>query len=219
VGIDLNDWLRERCGEYTFDVTAVFHRLGDHDWPVTLTAAGASDLEKQLAETGHLLPLPKEPAALANILEVSLVDFLLRAAERDRDSRRPEAANADIRMSSSPGPASTARSGLSTSRSHGVTTRKPGCAPRAASPSTPETRSSASPTSAASPRRRAFGFAEKVSAGHSWCSICRAAGSAAAAPYGAWRATALACARWWRRASPRPRGADCPAAWRGERGP
>jgi hypothetical protein len=42
-----------------------------------MKAADAADLEAQLAHHGHLLPLPKEPAALANVLEVSIVDFLL----------------------------------------------------------------------------------------------------------------------------------------------
>ena len=82
--IDLKTWLRDRCAGYTFDVTAVFHRLGDHNWPLELAAADAPALESRLAELGHLLPLPKEPAALANILEVSIVDFLLKAAERER---------------------------------------------------------------------------------------------------------------------------------------
>lgn len=39
--------------------------------------ADAEDLEAQLGRHGHLLPLPKEPAALANVLEVSIVNFLL----------------------------------------------------------------------------------------------------------------------------------------------
>src|SRR5699024_10414425 len=52
-------------------------------WP--LTAASADDLVRQLSDGGHLLPLPKEPAALANILEVSIVDFLMdRIAREDR---------------------------------------------------------------------------------------------------------------------------------------
>jgi hypothetical protein len=81
--LDLKRWLRDRRAEYTFDVTAAFHRLGDHDWPVTLAAEDPASLEQLLAEHGHLLPLPKEPAALANILEVSIADFLLKAAERE----------------------------------------------------------------------------------------------------------------------------------------
>jgi hypothetical protein len=48
---------------------------GSTSWP--LTAASAEDLEAQLGRHGHLLPLPKEPAALANVLEVSIVNFLL----------------------------------------------------------------------------------------------------------------------------------------------
>jgi hypothetical protein len=31
---------------------------------------------------GHLLPLPKEPASLANILEVSIIDFIVSAIEQ-----------------------------------------------------------------------------------------------------------------------------------------
>src|SRR5579859_3320775 len=73
--IDLVTWLRERCREYSFDVAGVFHRAGIHEWP--LSATDATDLHAQLAAGGHLLPLPKEPAALANVLEVSVVAFLL----------------------------------------------------------------------------------------------------------------------------------------------
>jgi hypothetical protein len=41
-------------------------------------AANEDELTRQLADGGHLLPLPKEPAALANVLEVSIVDSMLR---------------------------------------------------------------------------------------------------------------------------------------------
>jgi len=81
--VDLKRWLRSRCAEYTFDVTAAYHRLGTHDWPYELRAADAAQLEDQLAVGGHLIPLPREPAALANVLEVSLVDFLLKAADAE----------------------------------------------------------------------------------------------------------------------------------------
>src|SRR5437868_4728733 len=80
---DLLAWLRERCGEYTFDIGGVFHRRGQHDWP--FIATDDNSLEAALAAGGHLLPLPKEPAALANILEVSIVDFILDSAGRLRD--------------------------------------------------------------------------------------------------------------------------------------
>lgn len=73
--LDLEEWLRVQCGEYSYDLRGVFRRRGDHPWP--LTAGSADELEKGLAAGGHLLPLPKEPAALANVLEVSIVDFLL----------------------------------------------------------------------------------------------------------------------------------------------
>jgi hypothetical protein len=76
---DVLDWLRSTCARYEFDVVALYRREGEHEWP--LTAADAADLEGQLQAGGHFIPLPKEPAALANILEVSIVDFILREAE------------------------------------------------------------------------------------------------------------------------------------------
>lgn len=42
-----------------------------------MTAEDPEELEQRLTDGGHLLPLPKEPAALANVLEVAVVDFLL----------------------------------------------------------------------------------------------------------------------------------------------
>ncbi len=77
--LDLLEWLRQQCSEYEMDVVAAFKRAGEHAWP--LEAADEADLADQLAEGGHLLPLPKEPAALANVIEVSLVDFLLRRVD------------------------------------------------------------------------------------------------------------------------------------------
>jgi hypothetical protein len=75
---ELIDWLRATCAEYVFDVAAIYRRDGRHVWP--LTAADPEDLAAQLDAGGHFLPLPKEPAALANVLEVSLVEFLLERA-------------------------------------------------------------------------------------------------------------------------------------------
>ena len=77
--IQLQDWLRAQCSEYKYDLRGVFRVAGSTDWP--LTATDAPDLETQLQTHGHLLPLPKEPAALANVLEVSIVDFLLDRLE------------------------------------------------------------------------------------------------------------------------------------------
>lgn len=73
--LDLQQWLRAQCAEYRYDLRGVFRVAGSTSWP--LTAADAEDLEAQLGRNGHLLPLPKEPAALANVLEVSIVNFLL----------------------------------------------------------------------------------------------------------------------------------------------
>jgi hypothetical protein len=72
---ELLPWLRQVCADYEFDVVAVYRREGRHDWP--LEASDPDDLAQQLDAGGHFLPLPKEPAALANVLEVSIVDFVL----------------------------------------------------------------------------------------------------------------------------------------------
>lgn len=79
---NLQQWLRAHCEEYVYDLRGVFRVAGSTAWP--LTATNAADLEAQLASHGHLLPLPKEPAALANVLEVRIADFLLdRVAATD----------------------------------------------------------------------------------------------------------------------------------------
>jgi hypothetical protein len=67
--------LREVCAEYQFEPVAIFKNRGNHAWP--LVAKDEPDLEAQLAAGDHFLPLPREPAALANIVEVAIVDFLL----------------------------------------------------------------------------------------------------------------------------------------------
>jgi hypothetical protein len=74
--LDLANWLRRQCAEYRFDIGGVFRRDSElATWPVV--ARDPDDLEACLGARGHLLPLPKEPAALANILEVSVIDFLI----------------------------------------------------------------------------------------------------------------------------------------------
>lgn len=78
--IDVLQWLRSTCAAYELDVVALYRRRGDHDWPIV--ASEPEELERKLERGGHFLPLPQEPAALANILEVSMADFILRAAER-----------------------------------------------------------------------------------------------------------------------------------------
>lgn len=76
---DLVAWLRALCSEYRYDAAAVFRREGSLAWP--LHAVDAADLQRQLEAGGHFLPLPKEPASLANVLEVSFVRFLIERVE------------------------------------------------------------------------------------------------------------------------------------------
>ncbi len=74
-------WLRSQLSSYELDLVAVFRKHGpSQTWP--LSADNPDDLQAKLAAGGHFVALPKEPAALANILEVSLVDFLLEAVSR-----------------------------------------------------------------------------------------------------------------------------------------
>lgn len=75
----LTHWLEQTVASYDLDLVAVLRKNGPTaSWP--LTASNPDDLVRQLEAGGHLLPLPKEPAALANVLEVSLVDFLVDQA-------------------------------------------------------------------------------------------------------------------------------------------
>lgn len=99
---DLLTWLRATCDTYAVEPVAVYRRDGDHPWP--LTAFDAEDLERQLRDGKHFLPLPKEPAALANVIEVSIVDFLLEAVKARPDiivSRGTERGYPDIEISGS----------------------------------------------------------------------------------------------------------------------
>lgn len=78
--LDVQTWLRRQCAEFVFRPEGVYVANGQHDWP--LTAGDAVDLTSQLEAGGHLVSLPKESAALANVIEVALVDFILeRIAE------------------------------------------------------------------------------------------------------------------------------------------
>lgn len=87
---DLLGWLRQQCAEFVFLPAGVYVEHGDHDWP--LTAADAEQLTVLLEEGGHLVSLPKESAALANVIEVALVDFLLARLDQlpDAQGRRGE---------------------------------------------------------------------------------------------------------------------------------
>jgi hypothetical protein len=76
---DLQEWLRAQCTEFVFRPEGVYVAGGDHAWPLVGTAP--DDLTAQLEAGGHLVSLPKESAALANVIEVALVDFLLQRIE------------------------------------------------------------------------------------------------------------------------------------------
>jgi Restriction endonuclease EcoRV len=73
--VALTNWLREQCDEFVFLPAGVYVEQGVHEWP--LVADDPEDLTEKLDESGHLVSLPKESAALANVIEVALVDFLL----------------------------------------------------------------------------------------------------------------------------------------------
>jgi hypothetical protein len=79
-GLDLLEWLRAQCAEFVFLPAGVYVEQGEHDWP--LVATGPADLTSKLDEGGHLAALPKESAALANVIEVALVDFLLERLDQ-----------------------------------------------------------------------------------------------------------------------------------------
>lgn len=85
---DLETWLREQCAQYKFELGGVYQVEGTTTYP--LVANNESELRDQLDSGGHLLPLPKESAALANVLEVSIVAFIR--------SRISTVADADITL-------------------------------------------------------------------------------------------------------------------------
>jgi hypothetical protein len=76
--LDLEPWLRRVCSVYEFDVRGAFRVNPDASYP--LVANDAYQLEAMIVGGGHLLPLPKESAALANVLEVGIVDYLIEGA-------------------------------------------------------------------------------------------------------------------------------------------
>lgn len=75
MALDLQTWLREQCADFVFQPAGVYVEQGQHEWP--LVAADSEELTAVLDAGGHLVSLPKESAALANVIEVALVDFLL----------------------------------------------------------------------------------------------------------------------------------------------
>lgn len=74
----LLDWLRLHTSAWQPSIIGVFRQDALHDWPII--AGSADELREKLTMAGHLLPLPSEPAALANVMEIELRQHLLEAA-------------------------------------------------------------------------------------------------------------------------------------------
>lgn len=73
---DVETWLREQCAGYDFALRGALRRgAADVEWP--LHATDVHSLEEELVRRGLLAPLPAEPAALANVVETSILDFVL----------------------------------------------------------------------------------------------------------------------------------------------
>ncbi len=79
--VGLLEWLRRASEEYSLDLLAIYRRGILPKWP--LVARSPEELDSELEARGHFLPLPKEPAALANLIEVAVVDFLLDRIDRE----------------------------------------------------------------------------------------------------------------------------------------
>lgn len=78
VASPLLTWLRQHTGKWQPSIVGVFREHALHEWP--LAAGSPAELRSVLTESGHLLPLPSEPAALANVMEIELRKHLLEAA-------------------------------------------------------------------------------------------------------------------------------------------
>lgn len=75
----LLEWLGEQVRGWQPSAVGIFREHAEHAWPIS--ADSAADLGAKLTDTGHLLPLPTEPAALANVMEIELREHLVDAAE------------------------------------------------------------------------------------------------------------------------------------------
>ena len=74
------EWVREQIDGWEQSAVGLFRERGANEqWP--LRAEGPADLKARLLEQGHLLPLPTEPAALANLVEIELREHLVAAAD------------------------------------------------------------------------------------------------------------------------------------------
>ena len=75
----LLEWLKEQVQGWQPSAVGIFREHAEHAWPIS--ADSPSDLRGKLTDTGHLLPLPTEPAALANVMEIELREHLVDAVE------------------------------------------------------------------------------------------------------------------------------------------
>jgi len=72
--------LRDQLDGWEQSALGIFRLRGSNEqWPVE--AAGPEQLKEHLVHRGHLLPLPTEPAVLANLVEIELREHLVTAAE------------------------------------------------------------------------------------------------------------------------------------------
>jgi hypothetical protein len=79
----LLDWLRDTVSDWKPSAVGVFRKEAAHDWPIS--ASTSEDLREKLTHTGHLMPLPSEPAALANVMETELRSYLVNAANKNAE--------------------------------------------------------------------------------------------------------------------------------------
>ncbi|MCM0022144.1 MAG: hypothetical protein NBV67_19305 [Tagaea sp.] len=71
-------WLRRTCAQIAVEPVAIFRSAGSSQFP--FVAATEAELMDGLRRRGYFVALPREPAALANVIEVSLADQLAKAA-------------------------------------------------------------------------------------------------------------------------------------------
>lgn len=79
----LIQWLRHLTESWSPSIVGVFREDAAHNWPIS--ANSAPELRQKLTEAGHLLPLPSESAALANVMEIELRQHLVEAASAADD--------------------------------------------------------------------------------------------------------------------------------------
>ena len=98
----LIDFLRKLFDGFEPEPYAIFRRTGSEGFP--MKAATEEELVAQLDKAGNFIPLPKEPAALANIVEVTLVDFMIENLAHRNDiqlTRGTERGYPDIELDGS----------------------------------------------------------------------------------------------------------------------